>query len=615
MTTSEENMIRSQDPISIAWRTTFRALALAGAVTVVVTAGCSGSSSPSPSGNTDTGVDLNKDSAPPATADASPATLDASPATQDASLVPDTAKDSVVIGADLSPDGLADHFVASPDVPDASVAEVGGVDSSTMMTEVGGMDSSAPIDGSAGSCLSVAHAWSYPVLNLSAIDWDKDGTLLTGAGFYPTATTFGGKAVTNKGSSDLLVAKLDPSTGNANWVFTAGDSNDQWFGSVVSVGTSVAVLGNFTGTLDIDPVNGKIPPIINPAKTAIDFLVGLKDSDGGGVWSESVDLGGGHLVALAANPGKDYFLVCGSAENDASDIGADGSPGGGSDVVVAALKGSDGSLMWAKLFGGAMDQTCLSAALDDNGDAYFTGAYTGKLDFGSGALTPAPTDDYNSVAVPWVAKFKGADGTLLAAKTFPTTGRALPSSISIDSQGAVFLVGQIQASVTFGATTLSKTGSADAFVAKLDSSTLASVWARALGEQPGSSAGSSGVAADSTGNVTVVGRFQQTLGVGPGSVTLQANKPLVGKNAGETFVVTLDGTTGTTLCARNYGDPSSSGNQPLGISINSRASGLDKDRTAISGWFADVINFGGATTAMSSGSTIVGTKLGFLLEM
>jgi hypothetical protein len=35
----------------------------------------------------------------------------------------------------------------------------------------------------------------------------------------------------------------------------------------------------------------------------------------------------------------------------------------------------------------------------------------------------------------------------------------------------------------------------------------------------------------------------------------------------------------------------------------------------IAGWFGDVINFGGTSTALSSGSPTYGTKQGFLLEM
>ncbi|MGA7741751.1 MAG: hypothetical protein WBP56_16860 [Polyangia bacterium] len=458
-----------------------------------------------------------------------------------------------------------------------------------------------------GACPSPVYAWSYGVSGIPTVAWDTDDTLVTGGAFFSTTTSFGGEAITNAGSADMLVAKLDPATGNAKWVFTAGDSNDQYTNNVAVTSGNLAVVGNFTGTLDIDPINGVIPPIVNTGTTFIDFIVGLKDSDGTGVWSKKVNLGGGHLNALAGNPGLDYFLVCGAAMNSAANLAATGTAGGGKDVVVAAVKASDGTVMWAKLFGGAMDQACTSAALDDSGNAYFAGTYAGTLDFGLGPLTPAPTGAYDQIA--WVAKLNGADGTTLAAKAFGTSGIVDPTAMAIDPQGAVVLAGQIQTAVVFGSQTLTPVGSADAFVVKLDPATLAPTWARNMG---GKSAGCTGVAADSAGGITVVGSYSKSLSVGPGGTTLQAVAL-----TNETFVVTLDGSSGQTLCAHRYGDAAGS-NGALWIAINRGATGVNKDRAAIGGTFSEVIDFGPPTTALSSvvpQGTTNGSTNGYLLEM
>jgi hypothetical protein len=458
-----------------------------------------------------------------------------------------------------------------------------------------------------GTCPSPVHAWSYALGEIPTVAWDTDGTLVTGSWFFSTTTSFGGKTITNAGSADMLVAKLDPATGNANWVFTAGDSNDQYTSYVAATSGNLAVVGTFSGTLDIDPINGVIPPIVNTGTTYIDFIVGLKDSDGTGVWSKKVNLGGGILNALAGNPGLDYFLVCGAAMNNAASLAATGTAGGGKDVVVAAVKASDGTVMWAKLFGGAMDQACTSAALDDSGNAYFAGTYAGTLDFGLGPLTPAPTGAQDQIA--WVAKLNGADGTTLAAKAFGTSGIVEPLAMALDLQGAVVLAGQIQTTVAFGAQTLTPVGTADAFVVRLDPATLTPTWARNMG---GKVAGCRGAAADSSGNITVVGTFTQSLSVGPGSTTMQAVS-----SQEETFVVTLDGSSGETLCAHAYGDPAlTDTNGALGIAINRGAAGVNKDRAAIGGEFSGVIDFGPPTTALSSGAVVGnGSQYGYLLEM
>jgi hypothetical protein len=484
----------------------------------------------------------------------------------------------------------ADRPLPNLDVP---AGEAGGNQSDGGSEEAG-----------TGACPSPVYAWSYTIPALSNISWDRDGSLITGYAFYPNATVFAGLPVTNNGSADMLVAKLNPASGNASWVFTAGDGKDQYVDGTAVTSGNVAVIGNFTGTLDIDPVNGVIPPIINSTSTPIDFIVGLSDADGTGVWSEKVNLGGGQILAVAGNPGKDYFLVCGAAMNNAANLGATGAVGGGKDVLVAAVKASDGTVVWAKLFGGTMDQVCNTAALDDGGNAYFAGTYAGTLDFGLGALTPAPTGAHDQIA--WVAKLNGADGTTLAAKAFGTSGTVAPSVVALDSQGAVIVAGTFATAAAFGTQTLTPVGTSDAFVTKLDPSTLTPSWARDMG---GKTAGCQGAAADSAGNITVVGNFSQSLNAGPADATLQAT---VEAGFFETFVVTLDGTSGQTLCAHGYGDPASGGNGAYGIAINRGATGANKDRAAICGYFNNIVDFGPPTTPLAT-SAAAGT--GYLLEM
>ena len=449
-----------------------------------------------------------------------------------------------------------------------------GVDAPLVLPEVGG-----------GVCPSPVYAWSYAVPALGSIAWDTDGDLVAGSWFFPTTTTFGGKTMTNGGSADMLVAKLDPATGNANWVFTAGDSNDQATSYVATTSGNLAVVGTFTGALDIDPINGVIPPIVNTGTTAIDFIVGLKDSDGAGVWSKKVDLGGGHLNALAGNPSQNYFLVCGAAMNNAANLGATGTPGGGKDVIVAAIKANDGTVVWAKLFGGAMDQACNAAALDDSGNAYFAGTYAGNLDFGLGALTPAPTGVNDQIA--WVAKLNGATGAAIAFRAFGTSGTVAPTVVALDSQSTLVVAGGLDTATVFGSRTLTPVGATDAFVVKLDPSTLTPLWARNMGGT-GDNVSCQGAAVDSSGKIAAVGRFSQPLTVGPGSATVQ---PTVTPGHFETFVVTLDGTSGQTLCAHGYGDPASTGNAPFGIAINRGATGANKDRVAIVGDFTQIVDF------------------------
>ena len=508
-------------------------------------------------------------------------------------------------GLDGGPDagsGGTVSDVAPPDLPADRASGPDGVVGPEVQGEVAQPVDGAgvPVDGGGGGCPTSAKAWSYyPIKEFKTVAWDRDGTLVTAAVFYPTVTSFGGKPVTNAGSADLIAAKLDPTTGNATWVFTAGDPKDQVASGIAVTGSNLVVIGNFTGTVDIDPVNGAIAPIVNPASGPVEFVLGLNDADGTGAWSKKLDLGTSSamtpmLAAVAGNPTKDYVIVCGAATKKPSILNATGTLGGGKDVVVAALKASDGTVLWAKLLGGAMDQSCATAAMDDTGNVYLAGTYAGTLDLGLGALTPAPTGAQDQIL--WVAKLSGTDGTTLASTSFGTTGFVLPTGLALDPQGAPVVVGSYNSTVTFGSQTLAATGSSQTyygFTVKLDASTLAPGWSRGF-TGGGALAGGNGIATDSHGNITVVGAFATSLNVGGDLPVLQA-----ASLSTEPFVATLDGATGRPVCAQRFGDPGSAGAVAQGVAINRYATTTNKDRMAAVGLFTKVIDFGGTTTPLS----------------
>jgi hypothetical protein len=468
---------------------------------------------------------------------------------------------------------------------------------------------SGSYDGGSGSiCQAPTLSHAYTVNQLSTIAWTKDNTLVTAGSAYPSSTDFGSMPLPNKGSADMFVAGIDPATGSATWIFTAGDSKDQYATHVAtSSASTVGVIGNFLGTMTV--VTGS--PITNPSSTTIDYIAGIDGTTGTGVWSKSVNLGTGRINAIAGHRSKDYFVVCGAATNSAAQLGVTGAtPGGGTDVVVAAIKASDGSVIWAKLFGGAMSQTCTSASIDDDGNVLLAGQYNGTLDFGSGALTPAPTGANDLLL--WVAKLDGTTGAALAAQGFGASGSNIqPHTIAADAQGNVVVGGAFATAFSLGAIALTPIGPFDAFVVKLTSS-LVPVWARSWGSAgSGDSADSSGIVIDSNGDPTVVGLFTGTIGIGPASAVLSANAP-VGKS--DVLIASLDGATGATTCAQHYGDSGPFALQGAkAVAINRTATGAGKDAIAIVGSFMETIEFP-PTTALG-GNSSPNTTSAYLLEI
>jgi len=481
--------------------------------------------------------------------------------------------------------------------------------------EVGSSEAGQAEAGS-GNCPSAVGAWTFPSITVaSSVGWASDGNLVVASTAW-IGVDFAGMPWTYGGGSDVLVSKIDPTTGLAVWLFTAGDAKSQSVTGGALSSSGLGILGSFQGTLDIDPVNQVIPPIINTASTKVDYLMGLKDSDGTGVWSKKVDLKGGNLAVIAGNPTKDYFIVCGSAMNTAANLSAAnlgtvaGTPGGGNDVIVAAVKAKDGSVMWARLFGGDQDQVCLSAALDDSGNAVIAGKTTGGgLDFGTG--TPLAATGSTS-PIMWVARLDGATGTVAAAKAFSSALAVNPYGLTLDSQGNAIVAGDFSAQVSFGGQTLVPVSTnGDAFAVKLDTS-LATLWARRWGG--GGSASSKAAAVDSNGRVTVVGAFVSTADVGPGTTVLTSHATL--PNVLESFVLTLDGSNGQTLCAVSYGDPAATGGGAASVAIN-RSAGTNKDHAVIGGAFvSSTIDFGGQTHPLAAPTLAAkGSYNSYLLEM
>jgi hypothetical protein len=140
---------------------------------------------------------------------------------------------------------------------------------------------------------------------------------------------------------------------------------------------------------------------------------------------------------------------------------------GGLDIVVAKFASSNGTPLWAKLFGDETDQEGNSIAVDAWGDVVVTGFFDGLTDFGypSKPLASAGLGDI------FVAKLDPTGATLWAWR-FGDPADQAGLGIATDSAANVLLTGYIFGTVDFGVppplpSTLTSMGGGDVFVAKL----------------------------------------------------------------------------------------------------------------------------------------------------
>ncbi len=236
----------------------------------------------------------------------------------------------------------------------------------------------------------------------------------------------------------------------------------------------------------------------------------------------------------------------------------------------------DGTLLWAKTWGGDEDEFAYGVAVDSAGNAYVTGE----------------TRSFASVFIVFILKY-APDGTLLWQKTWGTTNRACANAIALDEPGLLYVAGYelglgggssllllkydtggnfidgkalSSANYNADAITVSATGDVylagrskdttstqdDLLIVKYSALGMALEWEYQWGNDPGTDTGQ-GICTDITGNVYVAGRAYSgdpTMGQGGFEVALMkldSNGAMLwqetwgGVGHDEAYAMTIDG--------------------------------------------------------------------------
>ena len=452
-------------------------------------------------------------------------------------------------------------------------------------------------NGQCGSCATPTDAKAFAVSSIVGMGLDSSGRQYVSASLFGTAN-FGSGDVTDNGGGDVVVAKLvmDPNDPNdPHWTRKLGDGSSQ-IATGLAVGQTgrVAVTGTYSGVVTAGNS-------ISNTGDAIDFIAAL-DNNGNGLWAKSVDTKGGSLTAIAGNPDRDEFVMCGytmpcthvpnsqdTCSGPMTDLGVAGymNSDNKEDIFIAKLNSTTGAVIWARQYGLDGAQLCNSVALDSQGNVFATGVYNGHLDhvgtpsdpndppvhFGPGFL-----DSFAStVQAIWVAKLDGATGNVLLAKDYGGTGLQSSKSIALDSSGDVAITGSMTATLAFGTTSLVGLGNTDGFLAKLDQSLLP-VWAARWGD--GALQEAHSVAFNSAGDLVVVGSLKGIVTIGSTKLTNS------GSATTDAYFAKFRGSDGMPLCAANYG--TAGGNQTAdSVAI----SGVD-GKISMAGLAAGTFSFG-----------------------
>jgi len=349
---------------------------------------------------------------------------------------------------------------------------------------------------------------------------DNNGNVYTTGDFYGTCDFDPGSGtynLTSFGLNDIFVSKLDAS-GNFVWAKQIGGAGYNYSYSIaVDNNGNVCTTGEFAGTCDFDPGSG----VYNLTSFGNrDIFISKLDVSGNFVWGGQLggaDSEGGRSIAVDGN-GNVYTTssFSGTADFDPGSGTYNLTSFGYADIFVSKLDAS-GNFLWAIQMGGTDGAGASSITVDDNGNVYTTGAFSGTVDFDPGSVI------YNNTSFDlfdiFVSKLD-ASGNFVWAKQMGGAGSEAGRSITVDGNENVCTTGIFDGTTDFntssGTYNLTSFGYVDIFVSKLDASGNF-VWAKQMGG-PDAEEGNS-IAVDNNGNVYTTGRFNDTCDFDPSSET------------------------------------------------------------------------------------------------
>ena len=258
---------------------------------------------------------------------------------------------------------------------------------------------------------------------------------------------------------------------------------------------------------------------------------------------------------------------------------------GYSDAFIAKFD-SNKNVLWAQKLGGTLTDFGLGITVDEAGNSYATGSFSGTATFGSTTLTSAGNEDA------FITKLD-SNGNVLWAQKLGSTSSGSGIGITTDAIGNIYATGALNANSDINNSTSLSTS--DTFIRKLDQNGNI-LWTKNLG---GTSPDSGfGITNDKDGNTYVSGFFS-------GSATFD-NITLTSVGNNDAFITKLD-SSGNFLWAKNFGGTS-----------DDRGRGIIVDETGnayFTGYFSVSATFAGNADAFvakldNNGNTLWVTNLG-----
>jgi len=282
-------------------------------------------------------------------------------------------------------------------------------------------------------------------------------------------------------------------------------------------------------------------------------------------WAKSVGGSGwDYSYAVAVdNSGSTYTTgqFSGTADFDPGPGSYNLASAGDYDIFIYKLN-PQGNFIWAKKMGGSNAEKPFSIAVDDSGNVYTTGTFSGMVDFdpGTGSYFLTSSSSVNDI---YISKLDSS-GNFVWAKKFGSSNSDRPTSIFVDHWHNVYSTGVFTGTADFdpGSGTFSMTpsgGGMDIYISKLNANGNF-IWAKMLAGSYSEFANS--LIADTSGDIFIGGYFNLTCDFDPGAGIYN----LTSTGDEDAFIAKLD-SSGNFVWARQIG----------GVSTD-RIASIDLDR-------------------------------------
>ncbi len=304
---------------------------------------------------------------------------------------------------------------------------------------------------------------------LGTSGWDEGMSVAvdSNGNAYICGYTDGSLDGNNAGLGDSFLAKYD-SSGTWLWTRQLGTSADEYSTSVaVDSNGNAYISGETYGSLDGNSAGG------------VDAFLAKYDGSGALLWTRQLGTSGNDSSASVAVDSVGNAYISGWTDGS-----LDGNNAGGNDAFVTKYD-SSGVWQWTRQLGSSSWDRSESVAVDSNGNAYITGWTDGSLDGNSAGQQDIFLAKYNS------------SGVWQWTRQLGTSASDYSYSVAVDSADNAYISGY-----TRGSLDGNSAGSADAFLAKYDSSGVW-LWTRQLGTT--SNDYGTSVAVDSADNAYISG--------------------------------------------------------------------------------------------------------------